>query len=34
MNHIKDILNKVLLEIYDKSNKNNKKEYEENEEYD
>lgn len=34
MNHIKDILDKVLVEIYDKSNKKIKKEYEENEEDD
>lgn len=34
MNHIKDILDKVLVEIYDKSNKKIKKEYEENDEDD
>lgn len=34
MNHIKDILDNVLVEIYDKSNKKIKKEYEENEEDD
>lgn len=34
MNHIKDILDKVLVEIYGKSNKKIKKEYEENEEDD